>query len=700
MLTGFESLLRTLATVLVVLLGWLPVGSILSSDGPFGSAISDAFSGVVIAVGGVAESESVESLDGPRAVSGDGETLDDAPAAEGNDESIGNEETVGSGDPPADDVEGLDDAGRADVGGTLPEPAMDAAGSDVETLDDADPVFDDFEDLDDLFLPDAIDELAELGDANAGSDVTGAADTSGGGGGGGGGGGRNGSGGRTAAGAADVNCADFPSQAEAQTYFDNNGGTVDNNVAGLDANANGQACEDFDYGQAVSGGGGGNGAAAPESGGGGRNGGGGGGGRTASGDGGGEASTEAPGGNGGGGSDGGNGAAVIAPVDVSSCRTVASSNGNVAATGCDSVARANVAVSGGGGVRAGGSESVGERGADVRTSRVIARSAVAGTEIEIDRGGDENGEGERLRSRRPAADRSASRQQRVAAPNEEAVSAESVTATDAERGDDPVLRWLPEVKAASHRTGVSKEQIAAVMRVTSGGDPEVRFPDGAVGLMKVPAEAFVARGIAEDRRTDPGTNVGVGAEILAERLAALGAIEPALSEYVGDDAAPAALDWIEHYRSIMNNSKDRKVEPRDGLSRREVDTEARPTRPAIEDAAVGPTSLADADADRPSRTIRHREATERTDMTGDAVVPSEAAAAGPTDQETTVTVSAAGGDRVKSDADRKAQRRDPLTKDREEKDRRSLLSLGRTDATAKADDESPGQGRGKREKKR
>jgi Excalibur calcium-binding domain len=47
---------------------------------------------------------------------------------------------------------------------------------------------------------------------------------------------------------ADKDCADFGSQAEAQAYFEANGGSPTNNVDNLDADHDGQACEAFDYG--------------------------------------------------------------------------------------------------------------------------------------------------------------------------------------------------------------------------------------------------------------------------------------------------------------------------------------------------------------------------------------------------------------------------------------------------------------------
>jgi hypothetical protein len=43
----------------------------------------------------------------------------------------------------------------------------------------------------------------------------------------------------------DYDCGDFASQADAQAYFEGDGGSAANNVDGLDANQNGVACEDF-----------------------------------------------------------------------------------------------------------------------------------------------------------------------------------------------------------------------------------------------------------------------------------------------------------------------------------------------------------------------------------------------------------------------------------------------------------------------
>jgi hypothetical protein len=49
----------------------------------------------------------------------------------------------------------------------------------------------------------------------------------------------------TAAQAADRNCPDFDFQEDAQDFFDDNGGSPDNNFDELDANGDGVACEDL-----------------------------------------------------------------------------------------------------------------------------------------------------------------------------------------------------------------------------------------------------------------------------------------------------------------------------------------------------------------------------------------------------------------------------------------------------------------------
>lgn len=57
----------------------------------------------------------------------------------------------------------------------------------------------------------------------------------------------------SSASAADQDCKDFASQADAQAYFVNGGGSVDYNYNNLDHNRNGVACEDYGYSSGGSG---------------------------------------------------------------------------------------------------------------------------------------------------------------------------------------------------------------------------------------------------------------------------------------------------------------------------------------------------------------------------------------------------------------------------------------------------------------
>ena len=50
-------------------------------------------------------------------------------------------------------------------------------------------------------------------------------------------------------GEADKDCKDFASQAEAQAWFEAHGGSAAHNVANLDRNRNGIACEAYPYGR-------------------------------------------------------------------------------------------------------------------------------------------------------------------------------------------------------------------------------------------------------------------------------------------------------------------------------------------------------------------------------------------------------------------------------------------------------------------
>jgi hypothetical protein len=101
------------------------------------------------------------------------------------------------------------------------------------------------------------------------------------------------------------------------------------------------------------------------------------------------------------------------------------------------------------------------------------------------------------------------------------------------RYDDPVLRWLPEMAAASAVSGVPIELLAAVMRVESHGDPNIISPAGARGLMQIMPVELAGQGIRQESWHDPATNITAGAWELIERLNGYGSWNGAVGAYFG-----------------------------------------------------------------------------------------------------------------------------------------------------------------------
>jgi hypothetical protein len=134
------------------------------------------------------------------------------------------------------------------------------------------------------------------------------------------------------------------------------------------------------------------------------------------------------------------------------------------------------------------------------------------------------------------------------------------------RLDDPVLRWLPEIMAASDQWGVPPELIAAVMRVESQGVPGVISPAGARGLMQMMPGGFGALGIPEYLWHDPATNISTGANGLYWRMLAQGSWQGAVGAYLGfgcdiwgtctDVYVRAVFGWADYFRPIIANPRE------------------------------------------------------------------------------------------------------------------------------------------------
>lgn len=138
--------------------------------------------------------------------------------------------------------------------------------------------------------------------------------------------------------------------------------------------------------------------------------------------------------------------------------------------------------------------------------------------------------------------------------------------TSVPRLDDPVLRWLPEIMAASAQWGVPPELIAAVMRVESTGEPGVISPSGARGLMQMMPDQIGGQGVPEWLWHDPATNIAAGAQGLYTRMLNQGSWEGAVGAYLGfgcdiwgtctDVYVRAVFGWADYYRPIIANPRN------------------------------------------------------------------------------------------------------------------------------------------------
>jgi hypothetical protein len=133
------------------------------------------------------------------------------------------------------------------------------------------------------------------------------------------------------------------------------------------------------------------------------------------------------------------------------------------------------------------------------------------------------------------------------------------------RLDDPVLRWLPEIMAASGQWGVPPELIAAVIYVESRGEPGPISPSGARGLMQMMPGGFGSLGIPEYLWHDPATNISTGANGLSWRMQAQGSWEGAVGAYLGfgcdvwgtctDVYVRIVFQWAAYYKPIIDNPR-------------------------------------------------------------------------------------------------------------------------------------------------
>lgn len=113
----------------------------------------------------------------------------------------------------------------------------------------------------------------------------------------------------------------------------------------------------------------------------------------------------------------------------------------------------------------------------------------------------------------------------------------------AERYPSGILQWCRIIEENAEEFGLDPLLIAAVMKVESGGQPQVISHSGAVGLMQVMPRDGIAAGFQcingpcfasrpmTDELLDPGFNVAFGTRMLSGLIEKQGNLRDALKSY-------------------------------------------------------------------------------------------------------------------------------------------------------------------------
>lgn len=131
------------------------------------------------------------------------------------------------------------------------------------------------------------------------------------------------------------------------------------------------------------------------------------------------------------------------------------------------------------------------------------------------------------------------------------------------RYDEPVLRWLPEMRVASRTHGVSVALLAGVARVASGGEPGLIRADGRRGLLGLTEQELGDLGVTGSDWLDPARHLDAGAEHLAKLRKEEGSWRRALIAYAGttcnelgqcpEDTVTAILAWRDYYSHALRD---------------------------------------------------------------------------------------------------------------------------------------------------
>ncbi len=167
------------------------------------------------------------------------------------------------------------------------------------------------------------------------------------------------------------------------------------------------------------------------------------------------------------------------------------------------------------------------------------------------------------RTRQPAETRPTAATSPTATPTATATPTSTPALLPGRRYDEPVLRWLPELRAASRAHQVSVALLAGMTRVASGGEPGLIRQDGRRGLLGLTEQNLNDQGLAGNDWLDPARHLDVGAQYLATLRKDEGSWRRALAAYAGtgcdelgqcpDDTVAAILAWRDYYSRVLRD---------------------------------------------------------------------------------------------------------------------------------------------------
>ena len=159
----------------------------------------------------------------------------------------------------------------------------------------------------------------------------------------------------------------------------------------------------------------------------------------------------------------------------------------------------------------------------------------------------------------------------TATPTPATATATATPVSTANRLAEPVLQWLPELRAATAGSDVSWSLVAGLVQVESGGDPNVIARDGGRGLTGISTATLEALNVPEADWHDPAANLDAAVTALSAARANGASWDSVLRAWFGPDCdgagrcpdtfAYAVTQWSAYYAAIMADPEHGGLQP-------------------------------------------------------------------------------------------------------------------------------------------